>query len=276
MQHYVQAIIADLNTKLDELGHGSGDLVFLNASLALIDQAVKALDEQVRFLGFDTIPEEIYFFKVQKPGILCKRTELIIEYHLSVNVPVGTPEIQIEYYEEVLKAERSFFNMNNFYYQYYKNGLTEMDNLYFLRNTEPLTVPVLDVTAADVEVPMSHLFAKFLAFEHLQQFILKKIMLLHGRDMSPNALAYSNELKWTGDSVNIVELAYGIWLTGQLNHGNASLNQIVKWLESTLQITIGIIQRRFNEIERRKRLSPTRFIDQMKEHILRKIENGNS
>ena len=82
-------------------------------------------------------------------------------------------------------------------------------------------------------------------------------------------------INWTGDTVNLVELAYGIYLTGQLNHGNASLNQIVKWLESNFNINIGVIQRRFAEIAARKRLSNTKFIDQMRQSIIQKIENEN-
>jgi len=85
-----------------------------------------------------------------------------------------------------------------------------------------------------------------------------------------------SEMKWTGDTINIVELAYGIWLTGQLNNGNASLNQIVRWLEANLHVSIGVVQRRFIEIERRKRLSPTKYIDKMKETIMQKIDSDNS
>ena len=84
------------------------------------------------------------------------------------------------------------------------------------------------------------------------------------------------EMKWTGDAINIIEVAYGIWLTGQLNNGNATLTQIVKWLETNLKVTIGNIQSRFAEISSRKRLSPTKFLDQMKDAILKRIDNNNS
>ena len=92
----------------------------------------------------------------------------------------------------------------------------------------------------------------------------------------PKTANHINDLKWTGDSINIVELAYGLWLTGQLNNGNASLNQIVKWLETNLYVKIGIVQRRFSEIGQRKRLSPTKYIDQMRDTILQKIESSNA
>jgi hypothetical protein len=116
-----------------------------------------------------------------------------------------------------------------------------------------------------------------MACEHIQYYILEQIAQLKHPEMQQNkSYTQTFDLTWTGDAINIVELAYGIWLTGQLNNGNASLNQIVKWLESSLHINIGVIQRRFIEIERRKRISVTKFIEQMKEAIIKKIEGGNS
>jgi hypothetical protein len=82
------------------------------------------------------------------------------------------------------------------------------------------------------------------------------------------------EIKWTGDVINVIELAYGLWLTGQINNGNASLNQIVRWLEKNLSVSIGIAQRKFSEISRRKRISITKYLDQMKDAIIRKINSG--
>lgn len=251
----------------------------LTQTLNKIDQVIKSLNYIVSELPFADDKEEIYFFKYTKPEILATRLEEVMRYNLSVNIPIGTNQIKLKCYEDELKARQSFFRMNAFHYQYYKNGLSDLDHLYFLRTAGPLTVPVTEFSETDTEfsTPMTFLFAKFIAYEHMQYYILEQIAQLKYPENQQSKIAVqSNELKWTGDAVNIVELAYGIWLTGQLNNGNASLNQIVRWLESTLQITIGIIQRRFNEIERRKRLSPTKFIDKMKEAILKKIDSGNS
>lgn len=245
--------------------------------LSTIDVVVKELNRLLSELTFESVDEEIYFFKYTKPEILARRIEEVMRYHLLLNVPIGTTELRIKYYDDELKARQSYFLMNSYHYQYFKYGLSELDHVYFLRNAGKLTVPVAEFTEIETEfsTPMTYLFAKFLAYEHIQYYILKQIALLKFPDIPPKT-SHETELKWTGDSVNIVELAYGIWLTGQLNNGNASLNQIVRWLEAELQVSIGIIQRRFSEIERRKRLSQTKFIDKMKEAILQKIESGNS
>jgi len=277
MNNAIKKIRADLNEQLFEIETLDNGLDKLNKLLAAIDKAIAEINTIVEDIQFDDQQEEISFFKYQKPELLARRIEEVMRYNLTVNAPIGTAESRIKYFEDELKARRSFFRMNNYHYQYYKNGLTDMDQLYFVRSAGPLTIPVAEFSEIENEVstPMSYLFAKFMAYENIQYFILEQIALIRFPESQVKNVGQSSELKWTGDSVNIVELAYGIWLTGQLNNGNASLNQIVRWLETTLQISIGIIQRRFNEIERRKRLSPTKFIDQMKSAIMQKIDSGN-
>jgi hypothetical protein len=168
--------------------------------------------------------------------------------------------------------------MNSFYYQYFKNGFKELDHVFFLRNAAPLTIPILEIPG-QIKVfcpPVSYIFAKFFAYENVQRYILEQISGLKIAGVISSLqkhAAHAPEVKWTGDVINLTELAYGLWLTGQLNNGNASLNQIVSWLEINLSVSIGIAQRKFSEISRRKRLSVTKFIDQMHDAIRKKIED---
>jgi len=251
----------------------------LNVDINIIEHAITELRDFIITHKFKDPREEIDFFKHLKPEILALKLEAGLRYNLTVNKPVGTPKIQIKYYEEELKALQSFLRLNTYHYQYYKNGFKNLDTLYFLRNAGPLPVPVAEVPETDSEfsTPMSYLFAKFMAFEHTQYYLLEQIALLKYPDLHHGNKDTSDmsELRWTGDAINLVELAYGLWLTGQLNNGNASLNQIVRWLEANFHATIGIVQRRFSEIARRKRLSLTKYIDQMRDSILKKIDSGN-
>lgn len=279
MNTQLEDIRTSLNEQLAEISNMEPGLDRLNLALKIIDFAIAEIDRIRDGLKFTGIDEEVYFFKYYQPSVIALRTEEILKYHIHMHIPIGTGESRIRYFEEEIKARQSFFRMNNFHYQYYKTGSTELDRNYFLADAAPLTIPAADLTEAGNQcaTPMTCLFAKFIAYECVQYYLLEQISrITHPEIEPPKSGSPVPELRWTGDAVNAVELAYGLWLTGQLNNGNASLNQIVRWLESTLQISIGIIQRRFNEIERRKRLSFTKFIDQMKEAILRKIDKGNS
>ena len=279
MNQHLEKIKSDLNENLSELNHMEIGLDRLIQVLKITDEAKMAVSKLSENLQFSDEKEEVHFFKQFTPELLASGMEEVMKYHIHKNVPIGTDESKLKYYEDELKARKSFFRMNSFHYQYFKSGFSDLDHIYFLSGARPLSVPLADFweSGNEFSTPMTFLFAKFIAYEHLQYYILEQIaQITHPEMQQSKNTSQAFELKWTGDSVNIVELAYGIWLTGQLNNGNASLNQIVRWLETSLHISIGIIQRRFSEIERRKRLSFTRFIDQMKDAVLKKIDNDNS
>lgn len=76
----------------------------------------------------------------------------------------------------------------------------------------------------------------------------------------------------TGETINLVEIAYGIWLTGQVNNGNASISEIVLWLERHFEVRVGKAHRRWQNIAGRKRLAPFRYMDEMKEALVKRLE----
>lgn len=254
-----------------------GSIEKLKENTAMIDDALGLLKSEISRKGFDGETDEISFFKAFKPGILSLKIHQIYTYNLKLNEPVDTRETITKYYASEIKSIQSFFRINAFHYQYFKNNLNDMDTVYFIRNAAPLALPTEDVNDLDpvFSTPMSLLFAKFLGYESVQKFCLQQIAFV---SETPGKGGHDPKdgLKWTGDSINIVELAYGLYLTGQLNYGNASLNQIVRWLEANLEVKIGSVQRRFTEIGSRKRLSQTKYIDQMKDNILHKIDQGNA
>lgn len=276
MPQVLDQIARHLDDELAALGHFDA-LERYSQSSALIDYAVDQMQAWLLHHEFPTEAEEIRFFKVTRPAVLARKIEEGLRYNLTINQPIGTAGVQIRYLEEAIRGLQSFFRLNAFYYQYYKNHFTELDTLYFKRNAGHLQVPLPEITVSDTRyaTAVSDLFAKFIGYEHIQQFVLEQINKLTENGSRPYGTPERVRLKWTGELVNVVELAYGIWLTGQLNDGNASLNQIVRWLEGSLDISLGVIQRKFTEIQQRKRYSITKYLDRMKKAIIQKIEEGN-
>jgi hypothetical protein len=263
----------------DLLGlHQVAPLERYHLALERIDRAIKDLKTLLTSHEFEDEREEIAIFKGIRPRLVAYRIEEALRYNATLNQPIGTPEVLSSYYNEILKGLQSFFQLHSFYYQYYKNHFQELDHLYFVRRASPVTLPVPEVTEKDTpySTPMSDLFARFIAYERVQQFILTQMAALQSGRADGMEVRPGSELQWTGDTLSAVEIIYGLWLTGQLNHGNASLNQIVRWFEVHLQVSIGLVQRRFAKIQGRKRLSVTRFLDQMRDAISRKIDDDQS
>jgi len=230
---------------------------------------------------FDGMPpvseaEEVCFFKSVKPRFYAERMLRFERYQLWVQRPVGTVGMLKGYLEGELEAVNRFFECYRFLYVYFKCGGSELDGVYFVRG-KGLGLPMLGggldgdpvfSTAGD------YLFAKFLALGRLREEILGELALLGGGagmgvgGAAADAGVAERRLEWTGEVINLVELGYGLWLSGQLNGGKAGLLEIFRWLEGCFGLEIGIPANRFREIRRRKRLSRTHFMELCRERLV--------
>ena len=235
------------------------------------DKVRKAVDElkaHFKENPFANKELEISFFKYEKPRIIAEFIYAQELYTIESNKPASDQNQIQSYYSKELAFIRRTFDQYRFLYQYYQLDGVEFDGIYFTRGSAPveITLPAAPDFDPEFSTPGDFIFAKFIASERLQDFITD-ILYSVGGDGRP-----SEPLRWTGEVINLVELIYGLNLTGQLNNGNVSLNELVRWAEKHLGVKIGVVQRRFAEIQSRKRLGSTKFIDQMKESIQDKIE----
>lgn len=243
--------------------------------------ATKFLDQlRNTFLSnqFQNIDEEIQFFKYVKPKFYQWKIYYLEIYSMESCRPVcGKP--LVNFYEEQVNFYQSFFDRNGYYYQYYRLKLVEMDSYYFLRDADVphLLIPDVPELNSSFNTALDYLFAKFMAYEKLLEYVLKEIEKLStgnnvaAQENKPNAPS----LKWTGDKTNLVEVIYGLFYTGQLNNGNAKVADIIKWMEHHLDIDLSRSYKNFIDIKNRKRDSPTKFLDKMKDFILQRIDEDN-
>jgi len=225
---------------------------------------------------FADAAEEIWFFKVAKPRVYALLVYAVAEFNLEHHRPVATREQLRDYYLEELVAIRRFFKQYAFLYAYFRQGMTEMDHLYFIRGAEVQTLLLPEVPEPDPVFATSadYLFSKFMALERQQEWLVAEIALLEPE--GGIVVKKARSLRWTGESINLVELGYGLYESGQLNDGKAGIGEIFSWLEENLSVSIGIPARRFVEISRRKRLSRTKFLDQLRDAVNRKADEGDA
>lgn len=175
------------------------------------------------------------------------------------------------YYEQELKAIKHNLQQYQFLYQYYLLGASELDNLLFVRGAE--TSGVLLPETPDLDLSYStkadYMFALFMAYEKVQDFLINELYPLDENEK------HGKRLNWTGETINLVELAYGLYLTGQINGGKASIAEIMEWLERQLNTDVGNTYRRWQDISKRKRLTGTKFIDQMRDAINKRLDDGD-
>lgn len=277
MLKFSEKLYLQLNEEIAKInGIEIGPFKILSAVLKCTRAALNELKEHIIKNPFKDEAEQIYFFKHIKPKFYCLHIFYLEKYNIETSIPAVDVETLKNFYRDELKAVRRFFQHIYFHYQYYRLGATELDGLYFVRGVEVQSVLIPELPEPDPEFSTScdYLFSKIKAYELLQDYLLKALSKL---DPSINSISPEEKdtpvLKWTGDKVNLVEVIYALYFTGQLNNGNADVAVIIRFMEKHLQIDLSRAYRDFTDIRNRKVSSPTKFIDQMRESIHKRVDD---
>ncbi|WP_158280700.1 RteC domain-containing protein [Pararcticibacter amylolyticus] len=251
-----------------------------NQAMSLISEFLAFARSEKTAMAFKDKFDEIYFFKFEKPEYYAQKIFLACWFGLMNGKPSGTEQMLRDYWLEELKFISRFFKQHAFHYGYYRSGFTEMDEILFLRGAEvqPVFIPEVPELDPGFSTAGDYLFAKFIAYELLQEFILEQLKELDrpAPVLAVSAGASLKTFRWTGDSINLVELGYALYLTKQLNDGKAGLTEIFRWLEEAFGLEIGIPANRLREIKNRKRLSKLKYLDSMQEMLMEYIDKSVS
>ena len=249
----------------------------LSGALNATSAALQKIREYIETHPFENRQQEINFFKYLKPPVMAEKLYALEIYTIETNRPL-VDEVSLRvFYEQELKYIRRFFMQHQFLYQYYQLDAVDLDQVFFVREAKPTDIiipstPELDPTfstAADF------LFAKFIAYEKVQDYLMD-CLYGQGKALQPFRSKKGRLLEWTGDKSNLVELAYAIHDTMQINNGEVDISDIIDWLEQSLQVNLGRYYKRFSEMKMRKNVSRTRYLDFMVEMILKHMEEGDS
>lgn len=276
MKDFVQQRFAALQEEIELFNEmGIEPVKKLTGVINAVRIACDALKSEVLSNSFAAAQQEIEFFKYEKPQFIAEQIFAVELFTLTIGKPVGDDLLLKAYYEQELKFIRRFFEQHRFLYQYYLLDGTELDELYFTRGVQTPPTLLPDGPAPDPAFSTAgdYLFAKFIAFERLQEHLInclfqKKEETDPGKKRRP--------MRWTGDKSNLIELAYGIYGTLQVNDGKVTIAELIEWLEESFGITLKRYYRRFSEIKMRKSISQSKYLDEMRDAFLRYIEEGDA
>lgn len=245
-----------------------------NEAIALIQDYLKDVKASVLSNPFKDKLDEVYFYKFEKPEYYALKIYHVSLYTLLAHKPAGPPEIVRKFYLYELEFILRYFNYHAFYYEYYRSGFTEMDEALFLPGAVIASPLLHDVPELDQAYSTNgdYLFSKFIAYEMLQEYILNELTAIDrpvagvgngimGSAGANGLVSGKQWFEWTGELINVVELGYGIYVSKQLNGGNATLADIFRWLNDSFGLKIVNPANKLAEIKRRKRISRTHFFD---------------
>jgi len=240
----------------------------LAAVIECVRKYLNALRDHLIKYGFKDDAEEIYCFKEAKPAFLSWYIYHTEWYHILRRVPAGDAGVTNAYFLDEIRSVDRYLGQVVFFCQYAKMKATELDGLCFIRGKSLDSIVLPELVEADPEFSTyaDHTFAKIKAYGMLRDSLLEEVRL---PDLGVNGV----DMRWTGDACNLVEVIYGIYDTQQINHGKVELQEIVTWVEQGLKVNLSRFYRRFTEIKERKMISPTKYLDAMRDAILRRIDD---
>ena len=237
---------------------------FLNKlNVAFIKHPLKSADEEVRY------------FKEIKPQFLSN-----IIFHLNcLQIESGKPQantaFQIKHFNKYIKLIHKYNKEHKDFYHYYKSEATHLDNEYFRRGKKNPKIFIDSyVFNFDEKVSTTHEFkaAKIIAYQKLLIYLNNEIEKVHPSGIIKRSGSKSlNNLIWSDSKVALVELIYALYAAQSLNGGKIEIQELANFFQQSFNIELGDFYRKYLEIKARK-YNPTKFLDTLKDALVKKME----
>lgn len=278
MEKLMEKKLERLEGALAEIDLGS-PLQRMRLEVSLVRGVMEELKSEVLARGFEGVEQEVRFFKEVKPRFHCLLILANERFHYRNQRPMLAGKELERYGRAQLQAIEQFFERYGLVYHYYRMGSVELDERLFLREnvSDDLVFAGLPEIYPVFSTYGEYLFSKFMALERLRTEILVELSPVAGEQASQVLRSRKGrELRWTGDTCNLIEMAYGLFDTRQLNDGQVDLSDIMEVFEQVFKVNLSRYFRRFTEIKRRKTVSKTKFLDSMVEEVNRRIDEGDA
>ncbi len=246
------------------------------AGIKLSKEALKELRNIIILQDFNTIQDEIYFFKVVKPEIYSKLIYYVKLFSIESKRPRSSNKSQIKYLNSHIDKLQLYLNENLEFYHYFRRGSTFLDQQYFRRGKEDIRLhPDSFHFFSDEEFSTSHdsTVAKIMAYDMLIVYLKTEIEKLENTNTMETALTNNTRFKlfWTANKTDLIELIYALHSSGSINSGTADIKEMATACEQLFNIDLGDFYRTFLEIRSRK-INQTKFIDKLRDALLQKME----
>ncbi len=244
-------------------------------SIYCISNCLRKLKEYIRQNAFQSKDDEILFFKEIKPHIYSKLIFFVKVFNIESKRPNASDKSQKKYLLNELDKLEKFFTDNLEFYQYMRNKMVYLDDKYFVRGKHDLHLYIdTFYFDADPDFSTSHDFkvARILANDLLCVYIKTELSAIERKEYITNRQPQiiKGKYVWTDSKISLVELIYAIHASGCINRGSVDIKELALFVESVFCIDLGDFYRTYLEIKNRQH--PPKFLDSLRDGLLKKIE----
>lgn len=278
MKELANNILAQIEVDISEIDLYGYNII--DVSLSIVHRLQTALNDlrmKIQTYIFPTKEDEILFFKTQKPEILGRLLFFYKIYKIETQCPNGSDEVIRNYINRELDNLTYFFNRNLDFYQYYRSHSTMYDKYYFVRGKADIRL-CADSAQFDKDPNFStgydYTVAKILANEMLRIYLNQRLQLLEKKQLTNDIkISLSDfKLKWTGTKSEAIEWGYGLFAAKTLNYGNATIKEVMAFVETAFDIELGDHYRTYLSLKNRKK-DRTAFFTFIMEQLQKRMDD---
>jgi len=261
---------------LVEMKMGVAGLAFENPAkrahdaIEVVFGVVLKLKDFALSYGFTDDAEKIRFYKEYKPLFVSELYYYLQIYRLESERPEPS-RLQKVYLRKRIKAVTDWFDEHKAYCKYARSGHTDRDAEFYLPGYQH------EIYTALFSFDRDPAFCT--AKGHEAALLLANRRLLTELESQMAALKKSSggflglpKLKWTFKAIDLVELIYGLYLTGAINNGKAELKDIAETFQQVFDVKLDNYSFTFTQSIHYRKSGSIRFLREMIEAILRKLD----
>ncbi|MDY7396864.1 RteC domain-containing protein [Aureibaculum sp. 2210JD6-5] len=252
------------------------DFSYIHKAIVLCRKTLSKLKKYTVLYEFDTIEEEIDFFKNYKSKVL----KNLIYYSELRHIESQFPELSINSQRDyiLLKEQKikKFFKKFDFLMQYINLDLTNLDELFFtIKPIKETCSYELKPGYIDASFYTHHdfLIAKIKAYGKLLEYLKLKFRSIDDFMRYGKPMVNNKTLHWTGTKTQLTELIYALHAAKTINNGKTDIVEIQRELESIFNIKLNDIYKIYSEIKNRQK-SQTKFLEEMIEGLMNEINKS--
>lgn len=264
----VERTYVKLEGVLENIHRDNEDLtVVAECCLIEIDETIRKLKGLVIHHHFESIAEEVYFFKNLKPKFVSKYLYYIQVLNIESGKPVLGKLSLKKFYSDRIRKYNKVYEADKDFYNYVRRKATYLDHKYFVRNAYDLKMKLPDYLYSFDEgftTYYDHQVSVFLANEKIISFLIGKMKELEIHEVVK--LQPLKKLQWTASKVSLAELIYALHNSRCINAGSLELSETIKIFEKLLNIDLNNFHKVISEIKSRKNIR-TKFLQNLQDNL---------
>ncbi len=222
--------------------------------VSFLDKTLTEVKVQINQKGFESIREEIIFFKRVKPEILGRlmfyNKVIKIEGHSPINSDLIEP-----YYTEQIKLLNKEYKKNiasTEFYRYYRTGRSDKDELYYrlgnINYFDGVDSFFFEVDR-DFSTYYDYKVAQIKTYDLYHSYLNSKFNRIEPTDNDKFDIHDDADFSWTDSKNALIELIYALHISRSVSNGRVGIRKMSQMFEDIFEVSLGDIHHAFYQMK---------------------------